>query len=292
MVVSALVFGALLQRFSELHLIQIIQGVALLSMVLNGIAMWKQEPRNPALTSRTLPRTSFATAWRRFAAAGRARRLLVGVGLGTAAFSMQDILLEPFGGQIFGMGVGDTTWLTAILAAGTLSGFALSARALGRGSDPYRSASLGAVCGIAAFGTVIFAPLLGSALLFQCGSFLIGLGSGLFSVGMLTAAMNLAGDGGSEISGIALGAWGGVQATSAGLAIALSGSLRDLVSTLAIDGDLGPAFSGPAAGYVFVYQIEIVLLFATLVAIGPLVRSGSSRATRMRSGFGLAEYPG
>ncbi|MCK7494303.1 MAG: PucC family protein [Comamonadaceae bacterium] len=30
---------------------------------------------------------------------------------------MQDVLLEPYGGQILGMGVGDTTWLTATLAA-------------------------------------------------------------------------------------------------------------------------------------------------------------------------------
>ncbi len=289
MVFSALIFGYLLADFSAVKLIQIIQAAAVLSAVLNGVALWKQEARNPGLTDPKAPRILFREAWASFMAAGRAKRLLIAVGLGTAGFSMQDILLEPFGGQIFGLGVGQTTWLTAILAAGTLSGFALAARLLGRGGDPHRIGSLGLVSGIAAFSAVVFAPMLDSVHLFQIGAFGIGLGSGLFSVGMLTAAMDLASAG---MGGIALGAWGGVQATSAGLAIALSGSLRDAISSLAESGALGSAFSGPGAGYLFVYQIEIVLLFATLIAVGPMVRRTASRSLRPPAGFGLAEYPG
>ena len=38
-------------------------------------------------------------------------------------------------------------------------------------------------------------------------------------------------------------------------------------------GLFGPLLAHPATGYTVVYNIEIVLLFATLVAIGPLVRS-------------------
>ncbi len=291
MVASALVFGSLLHDFSEKQLIQIIQAVAVITVVLNGIAMWKQEARNPQLTDPRAARTSFAEAWRSFTAAGRAQRLLVGVGLGTAAFSMQDILLEPFGGQVFAMSVGQTTWLTATLALGTLTGFALSARLLGRGGDPYRIASLGLLAGIAAFAAVIFAPVLQAASLFQTGAFFIGLGGGLFSVGMLTAAMDLASNGAGSMSGFALGAWGGVQATAAGVAIGVSGMLRDFISELASSGALGEAFSGPAAGYLVVYQIEIVLLFATLAVIGPMVRSGARNSTR-QPGFGLAHYPG
>jgi MFS transporter, BCD family, chlorophyll transporter len=292
MVVSALVFGTLLQDFSAVQLIQIIQAVAVITVVLNAIAMWKQEARNPQLTNPNAPRTTFAEAWRSFSQAGRAKRLLVAVGLGTAAFSMQDILLEPFGGQVFGMSVGQTTWLTATLAAGTLIGFAFSARQLSHGGDPYRLASLGILAGIAAFAAIIFAPLLEAPSLFQTGSFFIGLGGGLFAVGMLTAAMDLASSGSGTMSGFALGAWGGVQATAAGLAIGLSGVLRDLVSGLAEQGALGGAFSGPAAGYIVVYQIEIVLLFATLAVIGPMVRSGSNRNAARQPGFGLAHYPG
>lgn len=289
MVVSALVFGSLLHDFTAKQLIQIIQGVAVITVVLNVIAMWKQEARNPKLTAKDAPRISFSQAWAQFSAAGRAKRLLVGVGLGSAAFSMQDILLEPFGGQVFGLNVGETTWLTATLALGTLAGFAISARRLSSGGDPYRLASLGILAGIMAFAAVIFSPVLDMVSLFQTGAFFIGLGGGLFSVGMLTAAMDLASSGTGTMSGFALGAWGGVQATAAGIGVGLSGVLRDAVSGFASDGALGAATS-PTTGYITVYQIEIVLLFATLAVIGPLVRSGK-RTTR-QPGFGLAQYPG
>ncbi len=291
MVVSGLVFGTLLHDFSAKQLIQIIQGVAVLTVILNVVAMWQQEARSPARTDPRAARTTFREAWHKFSGSGPAKRLLVAVALGSAAFSMQDILLEPFGGQVFGMSVGQTTMLTATLAAGTLAGFALSARQLGRGGNAFRLASLGILAGIAAFAAIIFAPVLELPSLFQTGSFFIGLGGGLFAVGMLTAAMDLAATGGSDVSGFALGAWGGVQATAAGLAIGASGLLRDMVTGLGQDGTLGAAFTGPAAGYLVVYHIEIVLLFATLAVIGPMVRGGSRRPKRQQ-GLGLAQYPG
>jgi MFS transporter, BCD family, chlorophyll transporter len=287
MVGASLVFSALLADFSQIRLIQVIQGAALATMVLNLIALWKQEARNPALTAADRPRPSFGESWQAFVAGGRSSRLLVAVGLGTAAFAMQDILLEPYGGQIMQLGVGDTTALTAVLAGGTLAAFALAARRLGRGADPYRLAASGALAGLAAFSAVIFAAPLESPLLFRAGTALIGFGGGLFAVGTLTAAMSLEHKG---HSGLALGAWGAVQASAAGVAIALGGAIRDAVSGLATQGALGPALAGPATGYSFVYHIEIALLFATLVAIGPLVQS-APRA-RPSSRFGLAEFPG
>ena len=56
------------------------------------------------------------------------------IGLGTMAFTMQDVLLEPYGGAVLGMSVGQTTWLTATLAAGGLLGFTWASVALGRGA--------------------------------------------------------------------------------------------------------------------------------------------------------------
>jgi BCD family chlorophyll transporter-like MFS transporter len=95
MVISALTFGALLADFSELRLIKVIQGSAVVTMVLNVIALWKQEPRDPLRTAvdRTVP--SFREAWQDFAQVGQPVRRLVALGLGTIAFSMQDVLLEP-----------------------------------------------------------------------------------------------------------------------------------------------------------------------------------------------------
>jgi BCD family chlorophyll transporter-like MFS transporter len=215
-------------------------------------------------------------------------RLLVAVALGSAGFSMQDILLEPYGGEVLSLSVSATTGLTAILAVGTLLAFAWSARRLGQGADPLRIAGLGAVVGVFAFAAVIFAAPMASPLLFRIGTGLIGFGGGLFAVGTLTAVMATAD---AEHRGLALGAWGAVQATAVGLAVAAGGTLRDVFSGLAARGALGPALTGPETGYGVVYHTEILFLFATLVAIGPLVRSKRTVEQRTPSAVGLADFP-
>jgi BCD family chlorophyll transporter-like MFS transporter len=291
MVVSSVVFGALLADFKQVKLIQVIQGAALITMVLNMVALWKQEARDPAKTAalRGQPRPSFSDSWRSFIRGGRASRLLVSVGLGTAAFSMQDILLEPYGGQIMNLPVGATSSLTALMAGGALAAFTLASRWLYHGGDPYRLAALGLLSGVFGFSSVIFADPMQSAMLFRIGAILIGFGGGFFSVATLTAAMGLQTD---DRNGLALGAWGAVQATAGGVAIALGGGLRDVVSSLAERGALGEALMSPAVGYSVVYHLEILLLFATLVAIGPLVRSSRTPPTRPAAKFGLADMPG
>jgi BCD family chlorophyll transporter-like MFS transporter len=271
MVGAGLLFGRLLANFNEIRLIQVIQGAALLTMALNLAALWKQEARGAPRPELVPSAATFGDSWRRFTKHARAIRFLVTVGLGTAAFNMQDIVLEPYGGEVLHLPVGATTALTAMLAGGMLAAFSIAARFLGHGADPYRIAGYGAVIGLFAFASVMLAAPLDAPLLFRMGVLMIGLGGGFFSVGTLAGAMARERNG---ESGLALGAWGAVQATSAGLAIALGGAVRDFITSLAVHGSLGPALAGASTGYGAVYQIEIILLFATLVAIGPLVRSG------------------
>jgi BCD family chlorophyll transporter-like MFS transporter len=270
MVVSGLVFGLLLAEFSSLRLIQVVQGAAVATMVINLYALWKQELRQPgAARPVAIATPDFRATWKMFARQGRALRLLVALGLGTAGFAMQDIILEPYGGEILGLSVASTTQLTAISAVGALVAFALAAHWLWRGIDACRLAAAGALVGIPAFAAVIFSAPLESAGLFRLGAGMIGFGGGLFTVGTLSAAMALESGG---LHGLVLGAWGAVQACCGGLALALGGTLRDALSGLATGGHLGEALASPVTGYSFVYHLEIALLFGTLVAIGPLVR--------------------
>lgn len=289
MLVSALVFSVLLADFGHVKLIQVIQGAAVVTMVLNLIALWKQEGRNPAATDPALPRPGFAETWRRLSRASHARRLLVAVALGTAGFAMQDVLLEPYGGEVLDLSVGQTTMLTAMLAGGTIVGLGLAAAALGRGFNAFRLAAIGLLVGIVAFSLVIASAPFQSVGLFRAGTVLIGFGGGLFTVGLLTAAMDLARHAGS---GIALGAWGAVQATAAGVAIAVGGAVRDIVGSLSANGMLGPVFDRPEAAYGIVYHIEILLLFAALAAVGPLARFAGSEPEGETRQFGLAQFPG
>jgi BCD family chlorophyll transporter-like MFS transporter len=288
MVASGLIFAWLLSDFSPLRLIQVVQGAAVATMALNIVALWKQEVRNPARTAAAVERPAFRTMFAEFIARPRALRFLVAVGLGTAAFNMQDIILEPYGAQVLKLSVASTTLLTALLAAGSLAAFALAARALATGFDPYRLAALGLVSGLVAFPCVIFAGAVDAPGLFRFGTILIGFGGGLFAVSTLTTAMELESGG---RNGLAVGIWGAVQASAAGIAIALGGGMKDGFTALAESGALGPAFRDPAVAYGVVYHTEIALLFATLIAIGPLVRSADSVRAIPSTRFGLAEFP-
>ncbi|EAQ96261.1 BCD family MFS transporter [Congregibacter litoralis] len=285
-IVSALLFSVLLDDFSNLKLIKVIQGTAIATIVLNAIALWRQESLMPSRTDPARPRPSFSASWGAFTESTQTKRLLLAIGLGTAAFSMQDILLEPYGGEILGMSVSATTGLSAIWGLGMLIAFALSSRRLSGGADPIRLSGYGASMGLFAFAAVILSAPLNSPFLFKVGAAFIGLGGGFFAVGTLTAAMAL---GNEEEKGLALGAWGAVQATAAGLAIALGGALRDYVTHLAVSGNLGSALMDPATGYSAVYHLEILLLFAALIALGPLVRG--SRQIGQKSTFALHEFP-
>ena len=284
MAVSALIFGLALSHFSQIRLIQVVQGSAVVTIVLNAVALWKQEPRSTLIAPNGAARAPFRSAWSAFADEGRTRRRLLATALGTAAFSMQDILLEPYGGKILQLPVSATTLMTALLAIGGGAGLILAARWLTRGADAHRVAAIGAVVGVFAFAAVILSAPMDSTGLFGLGVTLIGGGAGMFAHGTLTATMSLAKP---QDRGLALGAWGAAQATAAGVAIALSGAINDLGTALATSGALGEALVTPATGFAMVYAIEIVLLLATVVAIGPLVRSPRVAAQDGDSGFNL-----
>jgi BCD family chlorophyll transporter-like MFS transporter len=259
MIGSALMLGHLLRDYSPGQLIRVVQAVAVMTLVLNVIALWKQEPRSRMRKPGTPVEHTFAQAWQLFCQGPNTLRRLLAVGLGTMAFTMEDVLLEPFGGEILNLSVSTTTMLTATLALGGLIGFAWASKVLGRGGDPYRMASWGAWVGLPAFAAVIASAPMVSPVMFTLGVFLIGLGGGLFAHGTLTATMQMAPP---EQIGLAMGAWGAVQATAAGVGMAAGGVVRDVVA-------LG---SSSVLGYSAVYGLEMLLLLLTLWAMGPLIR--------------------
>jgi BCD family chlorophyll transporter-like MFS transporter len=271
MIASSLIFGAMLVDFTPGRLIQVIQGAAVATMALNVVALWKQEPRR-SREERASPKRgpTFRESWSTFAEGEGATRRLLALGLGTMAFSMADILLEPYGGQILSMSVSETTKLTATLAVGTLIGFWVASLVLGRGADAFGMARIGSFIGIPGFVCVIVAAPLASSFLFALGTLALGVGTGLFGHGTLTATMNTASE---EQRGLALGAWGAVQATAAGIAVAMSGVIRDAVSGAAGSDEVVAGISGAAVGYMAVYGLEIVLLVFTIATMASLIRS-------------------
>ena len=262
MVLSALVYGRLLENYTPGRLIQVIQGTAVLTIALNLFALWKQEALNRERAremdrQRTVP---FAEAWSALVAQPGMIRLMVLIALGTFGFGMADVLLEPYGGQALGFSVAETTRLTALFATGTLIGFAIASRVLSGPSDAVSIGRIGALVGVPGFAAIILASYGGGALAFLAGVLATGLGAGLFGHATLTATIRAAPD---NRIGLALGTWGAVQATAAGIGVALAGITRDIIVQMPALGGLSPA-----APYNSVFAIEIAfLLLAILFAI-------------------------
>ena len=266
MVISALIYGALLSNYTPGRLIQVIQGTAVVTVALNLMAVWKQElrDRTRAAEMEVAVHPTFRQAWGQLVARPGMMRLLVVIGLGTFGFGMADVLLEPYGAQALGLTVAETTRLTALLATGTLFGFGYASYALGAGGAPVRLGRIGAMIGIPGFVAIILSPLFGIPL-FLLGVFASGLGAGLFGHATLTATIRSAP---SEQTGLSLGAWGAVQATCAGLGVAMAGIVRDVLVGFGPDGGIQAH-----TPYNLVFMIEIIFLVFVIFMAAPLAVS-------------------
>ena len=263
MVLAALVYGALLENYHPGRLVQVIQGTAVFTIAVNLFALWQQEPRDRvrALAMETQKNVPFAEAWSALVARPGMIRLMAMIALGTFGFGMADVLLEPYGGQALGFTVAGTTRLTALFAFGTLIGFGIASRVLTGQTPAATLGRIGAVVGIPGFAAIILSSQGFGPLVFLAGVFATGLGAGLFGHATLTATIRTAPEG---RIGLALGTWGAVQATSAGVGIALAGIVRDTVAHW--PGTAGLPAQVP---YNYVFAIEIAFLALAVLMAHP-----------------------
>ena len=289
--ISAVVIGILLADFSKLRLIQVVQGSAVLTLILNLVAVWRQEQIiiNQQKNDKS---EKFFLSWKKFISDRKTNSLIWVVFWGTLAFSMQDVLLEPYGGQILGLSVSETTNLTGVWALGALLGLALAANNSKKIVSSVSNAMTALLIGIVGFSAIIFSSPMQFPFLYFLGTLFIGFGTGLFSVSLLIIAMALSSKTNLG-SGFILGSWGAAQAIGAGLGIAVGGILRDVVNKIALSGYLGSTFENNSIGYIFVYHLEILFIFITLIVLGMLSQEINKRKIKDhdQKSFGLTEIP-
>ena len=289
--ISAVVIGILLADFSKLRLIQVVQGSAVLTLILNLVAVWRQE-KIIINNQKNDKAEKFFLSWKKFISDRKTNSLIWVVFWGTLAFSMQDVLLEPYGGQILGLSVSETTNLTGVWALGALLGLALAANNSKKTVSSVSNAMTALLIGIVGFSAIIFSSPMQFPFLYFLGTLFIGFGTGLFSVSLLIIAMALSSKTNLG-SGFILGSWGAAQAIGAGLGIAVGGILRDVVNKIALSGYLGSTFENNSIGYIFVYHLEILFIFITLIVLGMLSQEINKRKIKDhdQKSFGLTEIP-
>lgn len=171
-----------------------------------------------------------------------------------AAILGQDVLLEPFGGEAFGLSVKATTRITSIwgvcvlvslLAAGALEG-RLGKRSVAR---------WGAWGALGGFVLISLSGLLADRGVFYSGVIMLGLGTGLSTLANLSLMLDMTTAGSV---GLFIGAWGMANALARLVGSILGGAVRDVVTQLA---------HSPVKGYVVVFSIEALLLFVSLLLL-------------------------
>jgi BCD family chlorophyll transporter-like MFS transporter len=259
-IVSALVIGWYLQDYQPFRLIQVMQTSSLVFVGLAVAAVWKQDR---AQTLDGDEETELSRV-RTVLSSGRNRLFFLTVFIGTFAITGQDVLLEPYGGQILNMSVTQTTLLTALLGTGMLVAMLIASRVHRNFASPLQLAMIGCFIGLISMSLIISTSVHRLVPVFVLGTFTIGVANGLFLISTLSIVMRLA-----EIktAGLFVGLWGLVQTTATGIGILIGGLTRDA----AIRASTNLEF-----GYTAFYGIEWVLLIVTLALLWVMLRNRKS----------------
>jgi BCD family chlorophyll transporter-like MFS transporter len=171
-----------------------------------------------------------------------------------AAILGQDVLLEPFGAEAFGMTVPQTTRITSIWGGFVL--VAIIAAALLEGRLHKRVvAQAGNIGALLGFIVILVSGIVMSRSIFYIGLTLLGLGTGLSTVANLSLMLDLTVPG---MVGLYIGAWGFSNALSRLTGSVLGGIVRD--SMVQLTGQ-------PVIGYLVVFGIEAVMLLAACIML-------------------------
>jgi len=256
----------MLTPFSAERLIDVCAMVAGSAFLLACVAVWGVEKRMPVTAS--APPQPFGPALAAIWADDEARRFTIFVFVSMLAYSMQDMILEPFAGLLFAMDPAQSTGLTSVQHQGVLAGMILVGA--GAGTFGGRTAGglkrwtvAGCLGSAVALAGLALAARVGPAWPLAANVALLGFANGVFAVSAIGAMMALAGAGatdGSRSEGLRMGVWGASQAIAFGTG-GLAGAVGvDLFRRVA-----------PTAGDAFatVFTIEAGLfLVAALLAAG------------------------
>lgn len=276
-IVSALIIGVWLTDFSPFKLIQVMQTGAVVFIVFGLIAIYRQD--RPV----HLEEDPEGGAKKLFALLSKpANRLFfLIVFVGTLGLNAQDVLLEPYGGQVLGMSVTETTRLTALWGVGMLAAMLIASRVVPRLNSPLPVTLAGCLVGLAGFTLIAATSQMKSVPLFAFGATIVGLAGGLFLISTLSLVMGLAD---TRTAGLYVGLWGLMQTTAMGLGSITGGGVRDLVAH--VWGDV-------TLGYIAVYSAEVVLLIVTFALLLAMPRKAFVSRPAEKSAFaGLTDIPG
>ena len=251
---TAGVAGQFLDPYSPERLMTVVSIIALSAVVLTVLAIWNIERSvSPRACEPGIP---FQEALREVWAESKTRNFTIFVFLSMNAYFMQELILEPYAGLVFGFSPGQSTSLSGAQNGGVFVGMLT----VGIMATGFKIGSLRrwVMSGCYGSGAVLLlicvSGLMPTALNFTYLVVALGFFNGMFAVSAISAMMALASssEGRGHREGTRMGLWGAAQAIAAGFGGLTGAVLVDITRSFFADG--------PAFGAVFIF--EAALFFA------------------------------
>lgn len=263
-VISAGTAGALLDPYSEQRLFVVAGGVVAAAISLTCLAMLGLEAKTTGAvaTENRQPPATLREAIAEILGDPQSRRFTLFIFVSMLAYSMQDLILEPFAGLVFQMSPGQSTSLSGLQHGGVLVGMIVT----GLGGSAFAGrmpielrvwTMLGCIGSAVALAGLAMAAQVGPGWPLAANIAALGFFNGAFAVSAIGSMMGLAGAGKRTREGVRMGVWGTAQAIAFGLG-GLTGALGvDFVR--GATGQVSQAFQ-----LIFAFEASLFLISAIL----------------------------
>jgi BCD family chlorophyll transporter-like MFS transporter len=256
-IATAIVTGRALDPYSETQLIAVFAWAGLVALLIAAAGLVGLEPRQQKLKHQVARPDQRATI-QAIIGNPHARRFFIYLTLMLSAILGQDVLLEPFGAQLFGMDVRQTTQLTATWGGMTLVSLLLHGLVLSRWLAKKPGAFLGGVIAATGLALIAISGVLQIKALFVPGVAVLGFGTGIATATNLALMLDMTTP---EQVGLFIGAWGVADAMARGLGNLLGGVMRDVITLT----------TGSAnTGYISVFLIQAAILGVSLLLLSQI----------------------
>jgi BCD family chlorophyll transporter-like MFS transporter len=174
----------------------------------------------------------------------------------TISLFMQDAIMEPYGGEVFGLCISETTKLNVPFGTGTLIGISATGFLILPRLGKMKTTKFGCMAAAICFGLIILSGFTANASLLKASLLFFGLSAGVLTAGATSLMLDLTA---AETAGTFIGAWGLSQAMARGLATVFGGVILNLGKVI---------FDAPVFAYGLVFALQAVGMMLAIFLLG------------------------
>lgn len=248
---TAGIVGQFIDPYSPLLLLKIVAIVVTTATLVTSLAVRRIE-RN-LIAIREPDPTPFMEGLREVWSERKARNFTIFVFLSMTAYFMQELILEPYAGLVFGFTPGQSTSLSGAQNGGVFIGMlTVGIMATGLKIGLLRNWVMAGCMGSAtALAIITFLGPLGPTAPIIPAVVLLGFFNGMFAVAAIGSMMALAAEGAARREGTRMGLWGAAQAIAAGFGGLVGAAMVDILRTSMTDTQaFGSVFIAEAALFI------------------------------------------